>query len=150
MARAVTKKRGRPAKKKTVKKTVARAVPSTAGTAVRRGRPVSVEALQRKLARALEGLQKERSRRQELKAKCDKLMETNRASKAELKELRTRLSSIEAERKAAEKAAHDQEKMEIARNEAMGKFLAKWEKDYLAKQARGSGRKRRRGRPKGS
>jgi regulator of replication initiation timing len=150
MARAVPKKRGRPAKKKTAKKAVASAVPVTVDTTARRGRPVSVDVLQRKLVRTQDGLSKERTRRQEMKVKCDKLVAANRAYRAELKELRSRLSVIEAERSTAEKEALRQEKMEIARNEAIGRFLAKWEKEYLAKQDKGSGRKRRRGRPKGS
>ena len=146
------------AKKKVAKKRAGRPplqAEPVAKPTPRRGRPVSVEVLQRKLARAEEMLGKEKEKRvKQIDALKEKLAVTAAAKKELQQKLKTavaELSRIHTEKKAADKLAAQQLKMEAARNEAVGKFLAKWEKSYLAAEKKKSGgKRRRRGRPRKS
>ena len=141
-AKTVAKRRGRPAKK----------VPAPVVDAAdrpRRGRPVSVDALKARLARTRDALtaEKVKHRKQSLEMK-QKLAEANAAKK----KLKVQLDDAKAalvEVRKSEKAAVEQAKMEQARDEAVGKFVAGWEKKYLAsatKRRKTAGPKRR-GRP---
>ncbi|MES9872338.1 MAG: hypothetical protein ABW146_04445 [Candidatus Sedimenticola sp. 6PFRAG7] len=144
------------AKKRVTRKKVSKkktAPASTQSAAVsRRGRPVSVDVLQRKLTVAQDALAKEKARRIDARAKLSAALAEKKQLKSKLKEVATVLDRLDKEQKAAEKSAAQQLKMETARNDAIAKFLAKWEKNYLAAQTKKTGGrgKRRRGRPRKS
>lgn len=115
----------------------------------RRGRPVSVEALKARYARTQEALKAEKAKRrkqsQEMKIKFAAAAAAKKKLKAELVEVKAALAKIREN----EKSAAEQAKMEFARDDAVKKFVTRWEKEYLAsmtKKHRTRGRKRR-GRP---
>ena len=166
-AKAAPKKRGRPAKKATIKRrgrpadakkvateevaSVKEAAPVKSES--RRGRPVSADSLQRKLAVVQTALKSEKEKRQKqaaaARAKIAALTADKRKLGETLAQVRKTLSEIEAEKRAAEKEAQREQKMEIARAAAVTKFLEKWEKSNAAKPAKGKMRKKR-GRPRAS
>lgn len=157
-AKAAPKKRGRPAKKATVKrrgrpanaKKVAAEEAAPVKSEPRRGRPVSAEALQRKLATVQAALKSEKEKRQKqataARAKIAALTADKRELGGTLAQVRKALSEIETEKRAAEKEAQREQKMEIARAAAVTKFLEKWEKSNAVKPAK-SKRRKKRGRP---
>ncbi len=136
------KKRGRPARKRAEPVQAAEERP-------RRGRPVSVEALRTRLTAAQDALKAEKARRrtqvQELKAKLAAATASKRELKAKLGEASDALARVRED----ERAAVQREKMERAREEAVQKFVARWEEKYLASMARKRrSPAKRRGRPR--
>ncbi|MES9869797.1 MAG: hypothetical protein ABW149_08900 [Sedimenticola sp.] len=113
---------------------------------------MSVEVLQRKLSVAQDALAKEKARRIDARKKLVAAQDAKKKLQLKLKEATAILDRMEKERKAEEKLAAQQLKMETVRNEAIAKFLVKWEKKYLAAQAKKTGGrgKRGRGRPRKS
>lgn len=138
------------ARKKVSRKTVAAVSPSAASpkAGARKGRPVSVDVLQRKLADALTALKAEKRKRQELAKNAKQTAKTavmeRKGLKSRIAELKQTLTQLQNEKKSNEKLAARQQKMEIARNEAVGKFLERWEKEYQKKNAAPAGRRKRR------
>lgn len=151
-------KKGRPGKKAVVRKKVSRkraAATSTSPTSPaspqsgpRKGRPVSVDVLQRKLADSLTALKTEKRKRQQLAKNARQIARTavmeRRKLKNQIVELKENLSELQNEKKSAEKQAVRQQKMEIARNAAVGRFLERWEKNYQQKSAAPAVKSRRR------
>lgn len=137
-------------RKKVSKKRVAAVStsPVSPGGGLRKGRPVSVDVLQRKLADSLNALKKEKQKRQALAKNARQTARTavieRRKLKIQIAALKQNLSDLQNEKKSAEKQAAQQQKLEIARNEAVGRFLERWEKDYQKKNAAPTGKKKRR------
>lgn len=117
----------------------------------RRGRPVSVEALKRKLETLQSQFKHEKQKRREqlqhAQLKIAGLTAERRALRQELSQTKKRLQQIEAEQKRAARDAAQQQRIEVARNLAVAKFLQKWDKQQ-AKVL--SGQKRKPGRPRKS
>lgn len=137
-------------RRKVSKKRVATASPSPVSPegGVRKGRPVSVEVLQRKLASSLEALKTEKQKRQALAKNARQTARTavieRRKLKLQITALKQELSGLQNEKKSAEKQAAQQQKLEIARNDAVGRFLERWEKEYQKKNTAPTGKKKRR------
>ena len=129
------------ARKKVSKKRVAAAstAPASPKGGARKGRPVSVDVLQRKLAASVTALKAEKKKRQQLaknaKLTARKAVTERRNLKKQITELKKNLSALLSEKKSAEKQAAQQQKMDIARNQAVGKFLERWEKNHQKKNA---------------
>ena len=149
VAKASTVKKG-VTRKKVSKKRVAAVSTSPAFPrgGVRKGRPVSVDVLQRKLADSLHALKTEKQKRQALAKKAKQTARAavteRRKLKIQIAALKQNLSDLQKEKKSAEKQAAQQRKLEIARNEAVGRFLERWEKEYQKKNAAPTGKKKRR------
>jgi|GEM_PF-5789534 len=128
-------------RKKVSKKRVAAASTSPASPkgGTRKGRPVSVDVLQRKLAASVTALKAEKKKRQQLaknaKLTTRKSVTERRNLKKQITELKKSLSALLNEKKSAEKQAAQQQKMDIARNQAVGKFMERWEKNHQKKTA---------------
>ncbi len=168
--RAAVKKRGRPGKKAAAAKTVAvkkrgrpsKKVPAKAalkrrgrpakaqaarGKATSPGRPVSVETLQRKLVTAVDALKREKEKRRDQAKKAKTQIAALMVQKKKLKKLQKQFAESkqgflkqDAIQRQVKKEAARAQKMQAAKEQAM----AKWEKQYLAAEAKkGKGRKRR-------
>ncbi len=133
-------------RKKVSKKRVAAASTSPASPkgSVRKGRPVSVDVLQRKLAASLTALKAEKKKRQQLTRNAKTAVIERRNLKKQITELKQNLSVLHNEKRSAEKQAARQQKMDIARNQAVGKFLERWERDHQKKNAAPAGKIKRR------
>ncbi len=124
----------------------------------RRGRPVSIEVLKRKLAEAEQRAATERDKRRaqvaEAREKAARAVAEKMALRSELAAVRRELTEVNRQWNAEKRAAARAARMEAAWEDALARFRVRWEKEYLAKEARsrrrGPGRPRKRGRPKGS
>ncbi|MEJ1335072.1 MAG: hypothetical protein RPU37_03395, partial [Candidatus Sedimenticola sp. (ex Thyasira tokunagai)] len=74
------------------------------------------------------------------------LTSEKRNLKTALAEAKKTLDAIESTRRSAEKSAREAEKLQAAREAAVAKFLAKWEKSHQVKATKTTRKKR--GRPR--
>ncbi len=155
--RTTARRVGRPAKKATANRRGRPAISSTeAGETQTRGRPVSLEVLQRRLTTAEETLKLEREKRKkQLQDSRLKLAESATAKKellTQVRDLKKELVRIKSEKSEAERAGAQQAKMESARAAAVEKFVEKWNKKFLEMETgkKSGGKRRKRGRPRGS
>ena len=139
-AKTATRKKVAVRKKVSKKRvTAASMTPASPKSRVRKGRPLSIEVLQHKLGAAMTALKSEKKKRQQLAKDAKQTVRTavieKRKLKKQLTELKQNLSTLQNEKKSAEKQAVRQQKLDIARNQAVGKFLERWERDQQKKNA---------------
>ena len=114
-----------------------------------------MEILKRKLTIAQLALKSEKEKRRnqarDATAKIKSLIAEKRELKKNLLAADKLLVAAETEKRSAEKEQIHREKMEAARNSAVSKFVVKWEKSYLASEAKSKRTtKGKRGRPRTS